>query len=401
MNFRYTMAMDNGRREHGIIQADHERAARNRLEKKSGTLISLEKTHKTTLEKPFRIRAEGVTVFMRRLATMLDSGIQLADSMNFLGEGEPDKMLREAIEFISVEIESGKSLSVTMRDYRFKNVFDPVVIGMVQMGEESGELVSVITKVADQMERNQKFVRSLTSALTYPFFQFAAVIIMGMLFIFILGPDEGGLFGDIATETPWPTMVMGKISTYIKNPFIVFGVLAGIAIGFTSIKAYLERSLNARLRFHAFLLQVPGLGTLLQKVESSRILYVLADGQMVGLPLVRTMHLAKAVCRNEKMVADFNKSINVFSEGESLPMALAMYDIFPSMVLSMLEVGVESGKLDAVMLQVCKMYDEDVELALDGFSQLVGPALMAFAGFMAGFLALATLMPITNLVQSL
>jgi type IV pilus assembly protein PilC len=142
-------------------------------------------------------------------------------------------------------------------------------------------------------------------------------------------------------------------------------------------------------------------GPLINKIECARILYVLADGMEVGLPAIQVLSMARDVCRNEKVKVELVGVLKRFSDGSDLTECLSQYQLFPQMVVSMVEVGMESGKLDKVLGQACIGYEEEVQMSLDNVARLAEPLLLMFAGFMAGFLALATLLPIIKLTQSL
>lgn len=403
MQFYYKVATVDGRRDEGIIRSRNERRAREDLLRRYAKILVIKESHeaKELLLKPFKAPMAKVAVFFRRLGTMLGAGVQLADALEFLCESETDDGLREAIEFLSKEVMSGNSISGAMRKAKFRRVFDPVSIGMVQMGEQTGELTKVVDKIADQMERNLKLTRSIASAMTYPCVLFVVILLMGALFTLVLGPGEGGLFSAFGEEIPWATRVVQQVSEVVRRPWLIalgIGVLVSL---FLTIKGYIGRNPTARMKFDATLLQLPLLGDLIHKAETARLLYVMGDGLSVGLPALKCMHMARDVCGNDKMRREFTRVITNFSEGETFADALNQASLFPHMVISMIEVGMESGKLDIVMNQVCVNYEEDVQMTLENVTRLAEPLLLAFAGAMAAFLALATLLPIINMVDTL
>lgn len=403
MEFYYHVVTKDGRRDEGILKARNPLLAREKLLSEHSSILKLEETSKISrkIEKPFRANLAKVAVFFRRLATLLGAGVQLADSLEFLIESEDDPGLRDATQALAQGVMSGQSLSAVMRTPRFKYVFDPVSIGMIQMGEQTGQLQPVVERIADQMERNLKLNRSLVSALTYPSVLLVVIIAMGLLFTLVLGPGEGGLFEAFGKEIPWPTRVVQSVSQAIKNPWLVGGILFTLVGSFLGVKRLLEENATARMRFHSLLLQAPMIGALVEKTECARLLYIMADGLNVGLPAIKCMAMARDACANDRMRLQFSRVIRTFSDGEEMAASFSSHGLFPEMVISMLEVGVESGKLDTVMRQVCDNYEEDVQMTLDNVARLAEPLLLAFAGAMAAFLALATLLPIINMVNTL
>lgn len=403
MEFYYRVVTKDGRRDEGKLKARNERQAREKLLAEHASILTLmdAKNLAGKLEKPFKVSVEKVAIFFRRLATMLGAGVSLTDGLDFLAESEPDPALQEAVVFLTKQVMNGMSLSAAMRSPRFKRIFDPVSIGMVQMGEQTGQLLDSIAKIADQMERHLRLSRSLTSALTYPAVLLVVILAMGLLFTLVLGPGEGGLFAAFGEEIPWPTKVVQSISEVVKRPWLMALIIGGIAAVVMGVKRHLRDNAKSRLAFHGYLLGTPAIGPLIQKTECARLLWVMADGLSVGLPAIKCMGMARDVCKNDSMRVAFTRVIEAFSHGEEFSLALAQFQLFPAMVISMIEVGMESGKLDVVMRRVCETYEEDVQMALDNIARLAEPLLLAFAGAMAAFLALATLLPIINMVNTL
>lgn len=288
-----------------------------------------------------------------------------------------------------------------MSDPRLRHVFDRVSIGMVALAEQTGQLTKIMAKLADLKERQLNLSRSLISALTYPGVLFCVIVLMGLLFTTILGPGEEGLFAAFGAEIPWPTRVVQKISAFVRSPWLIAGLAAAFFLIAWAFREQMRTSPSFRLRVHVLLATIPVLGPLLHKIECAKILYVLSDGMDVGIPAVQVLAIARDVCANEKVKVELSGVVRAFADGSDLNEALALYPIFPRMALSMVEVGMESGKLDKVLQQASLGFEEDVQMALDNVARLAEPLLLAFAGLMAGFLAIATLLPIINMVQNI
>ena len=230
---------------------------------------------------------------------------------------------------------------------------------------------------------------------------FCVIIIIGLLFTLILGPGEGGLFAAFGEEIPWPTRVVQAVAGYVRQPWLFLPVIVLAGLGAFAFRHRYKTHQPFRLRIDVFLCSLPMIGPLLLKIECAKILYVLSDGLEVGLPAIQVLAMARDVCSNEKVKVELIGVLKRFSDGSELTECLSQYQLFPAMVVSMVEVGMESGKLDKVLGQACIGYEEEVQMALDNVARLAEPLLLMFAGFMAGFLALATLLPIIKLTQSL
>lgn len=402
MEFYYKAIQEDGARVTGFVNAGTQRSARADLMKRYASVLLIEEAKgQKRSRRAFKIKPENVVVFYRRLATMVVSGVSWADALEFMVKSESSDELAEAADHLAKLVQRGQSLSNAMRDPRFKKMFDSVSIGMVAMGEQTGQLNRVIGKLADLKERQLGLTRAFVSALTYPAVLLCVIIALGVLFTMILGPGDSGLFAAFGTEMPWPTKVVQKVSYVAGEPAILLAIAAVIGLSVWLFLRKLATDKYFRLRFHSFVLALPAIGPLVKKIECARILYVISDGLHVGVPIGTALIMSRDVCGNEKIKREISKVHKDFSEGVDFSEALALHDIFPPIVLCMVETGMESGKLDAVLGQASKNFEEDVRLALDAVSQLAEPLLLIFAGVMAGFLALATLMPIIQMVDTL
>ena len=403
MEYFYRAIRKDGERTSGFIKAGSSSSARRKLLEKYSSILEISEADAKSVpkKKKFRVKPESVVVFFRRLATLLSSGVPLADSLEFIGNAGTGDQLAEAIEHLAGMVHQGHSFGMSLKDPLFSGAFDDVSVGMIQLGEQTGQLARVVDKLADLKERQLSLTRSFISALTYPAVLFCCIIALGVLFTMILGPGDEGLFAAFKTELPWPTKVVQAISQGVRNPWLVFSILAVVILGGWSFRFQMKNSLTFRHRVHALALSTPFLGNLIRKIESARILYVLSDALSVGVPLATAFSMTPNVVGNEKIKRKVKAVHNEFCEGVSLMDSLQVHRVFDPLVLCFIETGIESGNLDMIMARASKNIEEDVRIGLEGISQLAEPLLLIFAGLMAGFLALATLMPIINMVDTL
>lgn len=401
MEFRYRAIAGDGSRVDGTVTAANRAAAQKRLQSQHATVLNLELISAESEPKALRVKPESIVSFFRRMSVMVNSGVSWSDALEFLAASEADPKMEEAAELVCKLVQEGHALSTAMKHHRLRRTFDSVCVGLVALGEQTGELNRILGKIADLKERQLELTRAFLSALTYPAVLFLAIIGLGLLFTTILGPGDEGLFAAFGQEMPWPTIVVQNISQAIRNPFLMGGLLVAVLTFILTFRHVLSTNDTFRLRVHATLLNLPAVGRLIRKIECARILYVLSDSLTVGLPLARALLMAREVCGNERVKLEITKVHREFTDGSDISTALANHDLFPQMVLCMVESGLETGKLDAVLEQASKTFEDDVKLALDSVAQLAEPIMLIFAGLMAGFLALATLMPIIQMVDSL
>ncbi|MCA9790426.1 MAG: type II secretion system F family protein [Candidatus Eremiobacteraeota bacterium] len=350
---------------------------------------------------PIRVKEETLVPFFRRFATMLRAGVNAAQALEFLAEGEDDPRMANALDILCVGVHSGRTIAVSMSQHRLSRIFSPIVVGMVRLGEQTGGLIDVTEKLADLVERQQKLRREVVAALTYPSALMLIMCLVGAIFVVVLGPRDQGLFGSFGQELPLPTEILMKASEFLRSPFWLFGSLGLVLGSLWAVRYRWQHSPKFRLHLDTLFLDIPALGTLIQKVESARMLYVISTATQVGIPMMTALNLSVEVCGNTHIREQFHDALKLFRNGVDLDEALQRMQVFPNMVTSMVRLGMESGQLDTVLASVSRAYEEDVSTTLSNTTKMLEPLLLSFAGLMAAFLALATLMPIIQLANKL
>lgn len=403
MWFKYKAKKGDGSTQTGYLSATNSTEAKKQLAEKFVALLELSQQDKSDVatEKPFRVAADGIAGFFRRLATMLNAGMPLAQSLDYLADSESDQQLAGALEQIHFQVSSGQRLSMAMTLPAVRGLFSRVMVGLVQLGENTGALVDSLLRIAELCETQMRLRRAVVSALTYPAFLFLAIIAMGLFFTLVLAPGDASLFSALGSELPWPTQFMISLSHKLRSPYWMIGTLAFLVLAYTVFVRRLRSDEAFRLRLHAALLRLPVVGPLILKTVSAQMLYVLSCSLQVGMPTSEALKLAREVCTNLQFRGRFDRALEDFRGGVDLGEALQAHEVFPHLVISMVHMGLEVGNLEIVLGKISAMYEEDVTASLTSATQLAEPLLLAFAGAMSAFLALATLLPIINVVNTL
>ena len=275
VEFFYRAITKEGDRVTGQHKARNHAAARRELADMFASVLEVSEVDSEKLarqNKPFKVKQEAVAIFFRRMATMLNSGVPLADCLQFMVTSEADDALAKAADHLTKQVLAGNTLSGAMRDPRLKLVFDPVCCGMVALGEQTGQLSKIMGKLADLKERQLGLTRSLVPALTYPLVLFVVIVIIGLLFTMVLGPGEGGLFGAFGGEIPWPTKVVQAVAGYVRRPWIFLPFIVAGGLGMLAIRHRYKTNQPFRLRVDVLLASLPLIGPLLLKIECAKIL---------------------------------------------------------------------------------------------------------------------------------
>jgi type IV pilus assembly protein PilC len=403
MWYKYRARKGDGSSETGYLNAPNSAEAKKLLSQKFVAILELDQQDKEDRRgtKPYKVAPDIITGFFRRLATMLHAGMPLAQSLDYLACSESDPQLAKALEEIFQDVSTGQRMSVAMTRPMVKNLFSNVMVGLVQLGESTGALVDSLFRIAELCETQLRLKRAVVSALTYPSFLFMAIIAMGLFFTLVLAPGDAALFGSLGTELPMPTQMMINLSKIIRNPLAMGGILGGTSLSLAIFLRKLRRDDNFRLMIHRRILRIPLVGGLVRKTVSAQMLYVISCALQVGMTTSDALKLAREVCSNMEFRQRFDEALKAFRDGDELSEALERYEVFPHLVLTMIQLGMEVGNLEAVLGKISILYEEDVTQSLTAATQLAEPLLLAFAGAMSAFLALATLLPIINVVNTL
>ena len=345
------------------------------------------------------VSAGELSLFFRRLHTMLDAGVSLPDSLAYLEKGETDPEVHAMIEGCLQAILRGQPLSVGMR--KFPKAFRPMMVEMVVSGESTGSLANTLNHLARLSERHQARRQNLKSALAYPFCLFIVMILVALLFVTFVAPGDDGLFGVLGDDVPWPSQVLIALSKFLTNPLLL-GALLIVVIG---VFALLRKSYRENPSFQRFIdesvLATPILGRLIVRLEAARVLEILGSSLRIGLSVVVALKNAAGVCTNTKFREDLEQAIEAISTGCGIGASLAEHTSIPRYATSLIEVAEESGQLDHVIDRAALCLDDEANSALAQLVTLAEPLLLSLGGAAAGFIAVATFLPIMRLVSNL
>jgi type IV pilus assembly protein PilC len=346
----------------------------------------------------FRNAPETVGLFYRQLSVLMTAGIPLNDSLICLAEN-PDERFSKVVETLQQRIANGSTLSAAMLEHPM--YFGLMPVGMVRAAESSGALVATLERLANLSERTTRLKKKVGAALTYPAVQFLCILSVVAFFVLVLAPDEEGLFSVLGGELPWPSRVLIHLSKVLKSPVILCAVgIVPLAAGWL-FQRQLKRSPQLRLMVDGWILHLPVFGTLVRQVAAVSVVDTMESMVSVGIPALKAITLSEKVVGNEAIKFGLQRARSDIQNGDSIGQAFARNQIFDSLVASMIEVGEESGRLDQMLRLISRRLDEDVELALESMVKLIEPILLCIAGVAAGFVALAGLMPLMNMISKL
>jgi len=351
-----------------------------------------------TLFKRKRIKGKLLMIFTRQLATLIDSGLPLLRSLNVLSKQERDPVLRGTVNKLAEGVQGGATFSDSLAQH--PAIFNELYVNMVKAGELGGVLEVVLTRLAEFQEKATKIRNKVKSAMVYPIIvMIMAIAIMVFLLVFIV-PKFEAIFHDMLGDKPLPsiTLFVIGVSRFVQNHYLV--LIGGVV---TLIVAY--RITNGNPRGRSFLdsikLHVPLFGDLLRKTAISRFSRTLGTLVTSGVPILQALIITRETAGNAVIAAAISQVHDSVKEGESIVQPLEASGVFPPMVISMIDVGEETGQLPEMLLKVADVYDDEVDNSVAGLTSMLEPIMIVFLAVIVGTIVIALFMPLISIISGL
>lgn len=345
--------------------------------------------------KPTLSRAEMAT-FMRELATALEAGLPLMQSLRTVRKQAPGRAMPVILDHLIERVEAGDPLYKAARDYG--PPFDDLILGMLRAADASGEMSEVLHQLSDLLERSVELRREVMGATFYPLLvailiAASAVVLVTVLVPRLIGPlTEGHGF-----TLPWPTRVVLNAADFLAAYWMY--ILGAIVAGLLLWRAWIRVPLN-RLRFDLFLLKVPVLGRLLRDVAVARFTRTLGTLTAAGLPILEALRITQHTLVNKAMEAALDEVQEQVTGGKSLADPLERSGLFPPLLVQVVNLGERSGRLETMLLHAAAAFDRQVNISLKLFTKALPPFLLIIMASFGGFILAAILLPLLEL-QSL
>lgn len=399
--FSYVAKDQNGKTITSTMEADEQRTVIDKLRQQNLIIISVSEGKvkgQSFLQAANRkrIKIDDLVIFSRQLATMVDSGIPLVQSLDILSEQLENKTFKEIIGKIRHDIETGSSLSEAIG--RHPKVFSPLYINMVKAGESSGMLDDILDRLATYLEKTAALQRKIKSSLIYPAMVSAMAAIITTVLIVKVVPTFKGIFDILGGTLPTPTRILIAFSDIVRKffPFLIAGgVLFVIALG-----RYI-RTETGRLQWDRLLLRLPVFGQLFRKVSVAKFSRTLSTLVKSGVPILTSLGIVGKTAGNKVIEIAVTNVRSSIREGENIAKPLAQSGVFPPMVVRMIAVGEQTGELEKMLSKIADFYDEQVDAAVSGLTSMIEPLIIAFLGIVIGSIVIAMFLPIFKITELL
>ena len=345
-----------------------------------------------------RVKSKVLTTFTRQLATLVQAGLPLLRGLRVLQKQERNANLKNILGELATAIEGGSTFSEALAQH--PKVFNRLFVNMVKAGEIGGVLEVVLKRLSEFMEKAQKIKGKVVAAMFYPCAVLVvATAIMGVLLVVVIPKFKEIFQGSLGQgqELPGFTVFVLDISETVKNHFIRTGFyLIGFVIAFN---IFIRTKLGRRL-WDKFKLKVPVFGPVVMKVSISRFTRTLGTLVSSGVPILQALTIVKETSGNViigNAVGAVHESVK---EGETITAPLEASGVFPPMVISMVDVGEQTGALPEMLMKIADNYDEEVDNAVAAMTSLLEPIMIVFLAVIVGSIVIAMFLPLIQLMET-
>jgi type IV pilus assembly protein PilC len=384
-----------GREIRNTVEALSEQAAIAALLNRNLLVVEIkEKVGKRGKTQGGKISLADQVVFTRQLATMIDAGIAIVQSLQALGDQTPNKVMRDTVRDITARVESGESFSEALS--RHPKAFNRLYVAMVAAGEKGGLLAEILARLATYLENSERLRKKVKTALMYPTVVTVVAIVITIFLLVRVIPTFKDIYSGFGAELPAPTQFLINISDIVKHYLLVLIALAGG--GIWAWLAYIKTK-PGREFWDRHRIKLPIFGAIAHKICLARFTRTLSSLVRSGVPILEVLQIVSQTVGNVVMEKAIKTASSDIERGEGISAALSKHPIFPTMVLRMLSAGEQTGNIDAMLERVANFLDEEIDTTLSGLMSLIEPLLIVFLGVVIGGMVICMFLPIFNLAN--
>jgi len=344
------------------------------------------------------IKPKTLMIFTRQLATLIDAGLPLLRGLMVLAKQEKDLVLKGTINSLADGVQGGSTFSESLAQH--PKIFNKLYINMVKAGELGGVLELVLNRLAEFQEKAEKIKNKVVAAMFYPVVVIIiAMLILSFLLVFIV-PKFQQIFHDMLGNKPLPgiTQFVINASNGLKNQW--YYVIGGIVVFTVGYKMF-AASKGGRIILDRIQLYMPLFGDLTRKSSISRFARTLGTLVTSGVPILQALNITRETAGNSVIADAITKVHDSVKEGESIVQPLEASGVFPPMVISMIDVGEETGQLPEMLLKIAEVYDDEVDNAVTGLTSLLEPIMIVILAVIVGTIVIALFMPLISIIQGM
>ncbi len=396
-SWKYEGFTRDGKKESGAIQATNEREARKLLRIKGVRPKKL--TPPSWLEFDIteylvekgvlaQFGTKEIIVFTKQLSIMIDAGVPVVQALEILFRQQQNPSLKLVIKRVAHDVKEGKSISESMADNKgFSNLY----VSLIKVGEVGGVLDKILNKLCSHMENQEKVKAKVKSAMTYPVIVVAigTIIVWGMM-VFVV-PQFVGMLKDTGQETPFITQLVVDTSEFIGSYSI--HMIVGLVVALAFFKAWIKEP-SGKFIFDRIMMKLPLLGGIVIKGNLTSFARTLATMMGAGVSLIDSLDVCMEIVDNGVIVQDLEKVKKKIIQGKTLTDPLSKIEYFPAMVVEMVSVGEQTGKLDEMLEKCSSVFEDEINGLVDNMSKMIEPLIIVVLGSIIAIVLIAMYLPI-------
>ena len=382
----------------GEMEAPNEAAIRISLRQQNimPTKISPKgKEFKFSLPFKKKVKQRSIAIFTRQLATMIDAGLPLVQSLEILSSQQEDKVFKEVIRGVREDVEAGSTFAGALKKHPV--TFNELYTNLVVAGEEGGILDTILNRLCTYIEKAESLKKKVKSALVYPATIVGVAVIVVMILMLLVIPVFETMFKSAGQSLPLPTLITLGLSKLIQK--YIFIIIPGLILCFYLFRKYYQTEKGKAL-FDMILLKLPVFGPLFQKIAVARFSRTLGTLVSSGVPILDGLNIVSKTAGNKTIETAIQNARASIREGETISEPLGRSGNFPPMVIQMISVGESTGALDSMLSKIADFYEEEVDVAVGNLTSLLEPLLMVFLGLVIGGVVISMYLPIFNMASA-
>ncbi len=339
-----------------------------------------------------KVSTKDVVIFTRQFATMIDAGLPLVQCLEILSSQQENRTFKKVLAQIKGSVEGGSTFAEALKDH--PKIFDNLFVNLVHAGETGGILDTILRRLAVFLEKSEALKRKVKGAMIYPAVVITiAMAVVTVLLLFVI-PVFKEMFEGAGQKLPGPTLLVLSMSEFLQAYFIYIFLTLGLII-FVVRKFY--NTQKGRMIIDRFMLKTPVFGLLLRKVAVARFCSTLGTMISSGVPILDALEITAKTAGNVIIEAAIMNTRTAIAEGRTIAEPLMETGVFPGMVVRMIAVGEATGALDAMLAKISEFYDEEVDAAVEGLTQLMEPIMIVFLGGVCGGMVIAMYLPVFSM----
>lgn len=382
----------------GEIEAPNEAALRVHLRQQNIIPIKIaSKGTEIKISLPFKrkVKQRAIAIFTRQLATMIDAGLPLVQSLEILSSQQENKTFKNILREIREDVEGGSTFAGALKKH--PSTFNELYTNLVVAGEEGGILDSILNRLANYIEKAEALKKKIKSALFYPATIVGVAIIVVMILMIFVIPVFETMFRSAGQTLPLPTLIVVSLSKLVKKYVII--IIPTFILLFYLLRKY-HQTESGKTVIDRLLLKLPVFGLLLKKIAVARFSRTLGTLISSGVPILDGLNIVSRTSGNKTIENAILNARASIREGETIAEPLNRGGIFPPMVIQMISVGESTGALDSMLSKIADFYEDEVDIAVANLTSLLEPFLMIFLGVVIGGVVISMYLPIFQMASA-